>query len=139
MLKVTKPAPNRVDLELSAILDADMMAAGLDDLLEKSRDVTDGLMLYKITSFSMPTGGAIAAEMMRLPQLFQLIGHFRKCAFVSDIGWLQTAAEFEGKLFPGLEIKSFDLDEEAEAERWLTKDAASEDEEEDDDLDNLPV
>jgi hypothetical protein len=27
-------------------------------------------MMYKIPSFTMPTGGALVAEMMRLPHLF---------------------------------------------------------------------
>ena len=85
MLIVRKPSANRLDIELSAVLDADMMAAGLDDLFDKSKDIGDGVMMYRILSFSMPTGGALAVEMMRLPQLFDLIGHFDRCAILSDI------------------------------------------------------
>jgi hypothetical protein len=121
MLLIHKTSPNRVDIELSAILDSDMMAAGLDDLFEKSRDVTNGVMMYKIPSFSMPTGGALAAEMMRLPQLFSMIKHFSRCAVLTDIGWLQAAAKIEGAIIPGLEIKCFDLAEEDAAEAWLVR------------------
>ncbi len=119
MLHVTHPAPNRVDLELDGVLDSGMMAAALDDLVEKSAGVTDGVMLYKITSFEWPTGGAIAAEMMRLPQLFEMIGHFKRCAVVTDTGWIAKAAEIEGRMIPGLEIKAFGFDEIEAAEAWL--------------------
>lgn len=135
MLTVKKPSDNRLDVELSAILDADMMRAGLDDLLEKSKDIVGGVMMYKIPSFSIPTGGAMAIEMMRLPQLFQLIGHFDRCAVVTDIAWIRTAAEVEGAILPGLKIKSFETKDEAAAETWLAQAA----EFEEDDEPNVPV
>lgn len=135
MLTVKKPSDNRLDVELSAILDADMMRAGLDDLLEKSKDIVGGVMMYKIPSFSIPTGGAMAIEMMRLPQLFQLIGHFDRCAVLTDIAWIRTAAEVEGAILPGLKIKSFETKDEAAAETWLAQAA----EFEEDDEPNVPV
>ena len=66
MLTITKPGPNRVDIELSGRIDSEEMARGLDDLLEKSQDVNAGVMLYRITSFAFPDLGAIAVEMARL-------------------------------------------------------------------------
>ena len=62
MLKVTKTAPNRVDVELRGSLDAESMRTGLDDLIEKSEDVSAGVMLYTITDFSMPSASAIGVE-----------------------------------------------------------------------------
>jgi hypothetical protein len=115
MLIVRKPSANRLDIDLSAVLDTDMMAAGLDDLFDKSKDIGGGVMMYRILSFSMPTGGALAVEMMRLPQLFDLIGHFDRCAVLSDIAWIRTAAEVEGALIPGLQIKTFGLENVAAA------------------------
>ena len=140
MLSVKKIAPNRVDIELSAVLDGDMMAAGLDELVELSKDITDGVMMYRIPSFSMPTGGAFVAEMMRLPQLFQMIQHFDRCAVVTDIGWIAAAAQVEGALIPGLEIKSFGADDEQAAEAWLVQTAVpnTADEDENDEF-NFPV
>lgn len=128
MLIVTHPAPNRIDIELTATLDAEMMRAGLDDLVEKSQAVSDGVMLYKIPSFSMPTGGALMVEMLRLPQLFETIGHFKRCAVVTDIGWLRTAAEVEGALIPGLRIKGFAIGDIAQAEGWLASGLGEDDE-----------
>ena len=119
MLTVTKPAPNRIDIELKGALDADTMATALDDLISKSEDVTNGRMLYTIPEFSLPTLGAIAVELRRVPKLFGLLEKFDRCAVLTDASWIRTAAEIEGALFPGIEIKSFELDETDAAERWL--------------------
>lgn len=119
MLRVTKPSPNRVDIELSGTLDADAMRAALDDLIAKSEDVTNGKMLYTITDFSMPSLGAIGVELQRLPKLFGLLGKFDRCAVLCDESWLRTAAEIEGALFPGIQIKSFERAEAEDAEAWL--------------------
>ena len=124
MLTVTKKAPNRVDLDVSGRIDADQMANGLDELLHLSEDVNAGAMLYKITTFAFPDFGTLAAEFARLPKLFGLLGRFDRCAVVSDAAWIRTAAEVEGALFPGLDIKSFDLTEIDEAEAWLGQGAA---------------
>lgn len=119
MLTVTKPAPDRVDIELRGTLNADLMAAGLDELIEKSEGVRDGRMLYTIPEFAMPTLGAIGIELRRLPRLFALMRRFRRCAVLSDAAWLRTAAGIEGALIPGLEIKAFAMDQRPAAEAWL--------------------
>lgn len=119
MLKITKHSADRVDIDLSGSLDADAMRDGLDKLIAASEDVRNGHMCYRITDFSLPTMGAIGVEMTRLPKLFGLLGKFDKCAVLTDSDWLRKAAEFEGALFPGLEIKGFELDEHDKAEEWL--------------------
>ncbi|MEP3049869.1 MAG: STAS/SEC14 domain-containing protein [Erythrobacter sp.] len=40
---------------------------------------------------------------------------------LSDAGWIRTAAEIEGALFPGMDIKSFELSEGEAAEQWLAQ------------------
>ncbi len=119
MLSITKPAPNRVDIQVSGEIDSETMDTGLKDLLEKSADVSEGRMLYTITSIALPTFGAFGVEMQYLPKLFGLLGKFEKCAVVSDAGWVRTAAEVEGRLIPGLEIKAFMPSEHDAAEAWL--------------------
>ena len=119
MLKITKLSADRVDIELSGTLDADSMRTALDELIEKSENVSNGRMLYKITDFSLPTLGAIGVEMTRLPKLFGLLGKFDKCAVLSDSNWLRKAAVVEGAIFPGIDIKSFEMDELDAAEAWL--------------------
>lgn len=119
MLKITKPAPNRVDIELSGKLTSETMAEGLDDLIALSEEVRNGAMLYRITEFAMPEMGAIGVEISRLPKLFGLLGKFDRCAVLSDIGWIRKMAEVEGKVFPGFDVKSFELAEVEAAEAWL--------------------
>jgi hypothetical protein len=120
MLNVTKHSADRLDIELSGHLDADGMRAGLDQLIALSEGMQHGQMLYKISDFSLPTLGAFGVEMSRLPKLFGLLAKFDKCAVISDTAWLRKAAMVEGALFPGLDIKSFEPDDMALAEAWLS-------------------
>ncbi|SEW47130.1 SpoIIAA-like [Cognatiyoonia koreensis] len=119
MLKVTKTGANRLNITLEGTLDSDKMRTGLDHMAELSQDINAGRMLYRIKNFHMPTLGAIGVEFSYLPKLFSLIGRFDKCAVCSDISWIRTAAEVEGALIPGLEIKAFGLKETDAAEAWL--------------------
>ena len=119
MLKITKTAPDRVDIALEDTLDSDGMRAGLDDLLRLSEGMTAGKMLYTIRDFSFPSLGALAVELSYMPQLLRMIGRFDKCAVCTDSGWIGKAAEVEGALIPGLEIEAFGLDEVEKAEAWL--------------------
>lgn len=119
MLTITKPQPNRVDIDLSGKVSSEEMAEGLDELLDLSQDVNNGTMLYTITSFAFPDLGAIMVEMGRLPKLFGLLARFDRCAVLSDVAWLRAAAEVEGAVLPGFDIKAFDLTERDAAEAWL--------------------
>lgn len=132
MLKITKPSANRVDIELSGALDADAMRSGLDALIAASEGVTGGRMLYRISDFALPTLGAIGVEMARLPGLFGLLSKFDKCAVLCDTPWMRQAANIEGALFPGIDIKSFEFAQVQQAEAWL-------EEEEDDEAQDFPV
>jgi hypothetical protein len=137
MLNVSKPSANRLDIELSGALDADAMRSALDHLVAQSVGITKGKMLYKIFDFEMPTLGAMAVELYRMPELFGLIGKFEKCAVLSDTAWIRSAAEIEGVVFPSLEIKSFALADTKTAESWL-EEGLKEDDSDDDD-ENFPV
>ena len=141
MLNVSKPSANRLNIELSGALDADEMLSALDHLVEKSEGVVHGEMLYTISDFEMPTLGAMAVELQRMPKLFGLTSKFEKCAVLCDTAWIRTAwirtaAEIEGAVIPSLTIKSFALADKARAEAWLAGSDASD---EDDDEENFPV
>jgi hypothetical protein len=125
MLKISKPGPNRVDVEFSGKLDAEAMKAGLDELITQSEDVENGRMLYRIGGFRLPTLGALGIELSRLPSLLRLMGRFDRCAVLADQDWIRAIAELEGKLMPGFEIRGFEPDEEAAAEAWLAEDDAA--------------
>ena len=119
MLTITKPSDNRVDITFDGGIDANIMTAALDKLFDASKDVKNGVSLYTITNFDMPTLGAIGVEFTKLPQLFGLLSKFQKVAILSDSAFIRTAGEVEGFLLPGVEIKSFHLNERAVAENWL--------------------
>ena len=121
MFDVIKRSAQRVDIELSGEIDADAMRKGLDALIEASEGVSRGRMLYRLSQFEMPTLGAFAVEFARLPRLFQMLGRYDKCAVLCETAWIRTAAEIEGKLIPGLEIRSFTYAEADAAEAWLAE------------------
>lgn len=119
MFKVTPNGPNRVDIDFSGKLNSEDMKLALDEFVSKTKDIEHGKMLYRIDDFAIPTLGAIGVELSRLPELFKLIRKFDRAAVLVDKGWIKKASEVEGALFPGLEIKAFDRNQEAEAEAWL--------------------
>ena len=120
MLKIIKNGENRLDIELSGSLNAEDMKAGLDDLIDKSKGVENGTILYDLIDFHLPTLGAVGVEFSRLPALFKLMKNFDSIAVLTDETWLKRASEFEGALYPGLEIKAFSRDQKEEAEAWLS-------------------
>jgi hypothetical protein len=61
----------------------------------------------------------MGVELSRIPQLFRFARRFDRMAVVADKAWVRTVSELEGVLIPGLRIKAFGLDQEAEAEAWL--------------------
>ncbi len=119
MFKVTKTGTNRLDIELSEKLNSEEMQIALDELEEKSRDIENGIMLYDVIDFHLPSIGAIAIEFSRLPSMFGLIKKYRRAAVLTDKNWIKKTSEFEGMLIPGLEIKAFNRDQKEEAEMWL--------------------
>lgn len=119
MFIVNKINYQRIDIALSGKLDADQMKVGLDQFITLSETISQGKMLYRITDFHLPSFGAIVYEFTRLPSILTVINNFDRAAILTDVLWLQKAAEIEGKLIPGLTIKAFDLDQQTEAEAWL--------------------
>ena len=52
--------------------------------------------------------------------MFGLLKKIDRVAVLTDKTWLKKISEFEGALFPGLEIKPFTRDQIVEAEAWLS-------------------
>ncbi|MEL6914911.1 MAG: STAS/SEC14 domain-containing protein [Pseudomonadota bacterium] len=124
MLKVTRIAPDGVDLAIDGQIDSAAMTEGLNALLEAAEDMENGRVLYRIMGFAMPTPGAFAVEFGYMPKLFGLIAKFSRIAVISDQSWIRTAAEIEGAVIPGLDIKAFEPGEDAAAEAWLAGDGS---------------
>ena len=121
MFKISKIGQNRLDIELSGKLNSEEMQTALDELESKSQDINNGIMLYDVVEFHLPSLGAIAIEFSRLPSMFSLIRKFKKAAVLTDKNWLQKASELEGLLIPGIDIKAFNRDQKEEAESWLAE------------------
>src|SRR5690554_5139856 len=121
MFKVEKVSDNRVHIEISGKITAAEMRVGIDGLIASSAEVTNGNMRAVIRDLNLPTLGACAVELSRLPSLFGLVRKYDRTAVITDKGWVRKASEIEGMLIPGFEVKAFGLDEEAEAEAWLSK------------------
>lgn len=124
MLKITRPAPNRLDLELDGQLDSRSMRAALDSFSDYATGIEGGRMLYRLHDFDLPTLGAIGVELARLPDLLHLLQRFEKAAVVTDTRWIGKVSELEGRLFPWLKIRAFDPSQEAQAEAWLAEPSA---------------
>lgn len=106
---------------MSGKLNSDSMKIALDELVEKSKSIKNGKMLYTIIDYQLPTISAIAIELSRLPSMMGLISKFNRAAVLTDKCWLQKISEFKGALSPNLKIKAFNLDQKNEAEAWLDK------------------
>lgn len=107
MFKVIKKGMNRLDIEMSGKLDAEGMKMALDELVDKSKDIQNGKMLYDVIDFHLPSLGAIAIEFSHLPSMLGLLKKFDRAAVLTDKTWLKKVSELEGVLYPGLEIKAF--------------------------------
>ena len=132
MMKVTKPAMNRIDVALSGRLDRAEIVEALDDLLKHSEGMTHARMLYTVQDFEMPSLGALSAEILRMPSVIGLVSRFDRIAVLSNTGWLRSAAEIEGAMIPHIALKSFPLSECEAAEDWLEGEPVE-------DADNYPV
>ena len=120
MFKVIPNGINRLDIELSGKLNAENMKIALDELVSKSQNIENGKMLYDVIDFHLPSLGAITIEFSRFPSMLGLMKKFNRAAVLTDKSWLKKVSEFEGALFPGLEIKAFDRNQRTEAEAWLS-------------------
>ncbi len=120
MFKVVKNGPNRIDVDFSGKLDSDDMDIALDELFNSATNIEHGCMLFRIQHYELPTLGAIGIELSRLPEAFRFIRKFDRAAVLTNENWVKKASEIEGAFIPGLEIKAFNLDEQTDAEKWLS-------------------
>jgi hypothetical protein len=124
MFKLTQNGTNRLDIEMSGKLDTESMKVALDELLSRSEGIENGQMLFDVIDFHLPSLGAIAIEFSRFPSMFGFLQKFSRAAVLTDKAWLKKVSEFEGMLYPGIEIKAFGRDQKNEAEAWLRSNGA---------------
>ncbi|MGI9353853.1 MAG: STAS/SEC14 domain-containing protein, partial [Rhizobiaceae bacterium] len=95
MLKITKAAPDQINIALSGKLDETTMRDGLEELLTLSQGMKNAKMLYTIHGFEWPTLAALGVEFSMMPRLFSLINRFDHCAVLCDESWIRSAAKIE--------------------------------------------
>jgi len=120
MFKVIQNGVNRLDIEMSGKMNTEDMKIALDELVSKSVSIENGRMLYDVIDFHLPSLGAIGLELSRLPSMIGFMKKFNRAAVLTDKTWLKKVSEYEGVLYPGLEIKAFNRDQKAAAEAWLS-------------------
>ena len=120
MFNVVQNGKKRLDITMSGKLNSEEMKSALDELVSKSVNIENGELLYDVIDFHIPSLGAIAIELSRLPSMFGWIRKFKRAAVLADKTWIKKISELEGALVPGLEIKAFDRDRKIEAETWLS-------------------
>ena len=76
-------------------------------------------MLFRVGEYRLPTLGAIVVELCHCVELLGMIRRFERVAVIAGQNWIRTASRIEGALFPGLQIKAFDVSEAQAAEAWL--------------------
>lgn len=121
MFRVTRSAPDRVDIEYSGKLERDEMIAALDELLANTEGLEHARMLVRVGEFVVPSLSALGAELSRVPSLLGFLRKFDRCALLTDYPWLRTIAELEGTVVPGVVIKGFALADTDAAETWLAE------------------
>ncbi len=119
MFKIEDDPQGFKRLTISGRIDSEDMQAGLDAFLGALEDGKHTHFLYSITDFELPPLDAIAVEFRYLPQLLTSMSKIGRVAVVADQAWLRTAAEVEGALIPGLDIRTFEPGQEDAATSWL--------------------
>ncbi|WP_339066570.1 STAS/SEC14 domain-containing protein [Teredinibacter turnerae] len=119
MVTVGRNGENRLDVALSGKLDTEGMIAVLDALLDNAEGMENGGVLFDVVDYHLPSFGAIAIELWRLPQVLRLLRRFSHAAVLADQTWLQAMSHWNADLVPGLTIKTFKRSEKAAARLWL--------------------
>lgn len=119
MVTVDRAGEKRLNVSLSGQLDTEGMVAVLDALLENAEGIEDGCLLFDVVDYHLPSFGAIAVDLWRLPHVLGFIRRFSRIAVLADQTWLQAMSEWEGRLIPGLSIKAFKRSEKVVANLWL--------------------
>ena len=119
MLKIERENGTLFVIHARGQVHSDEMESELDRLIELSKDIKGGRLLYDIREFQPSSIGAMMVEMRKLPGLLGLLTRFDKVAVMAEDPWLRAMAEWEGVLIPGFEVKSFAHKDEKEARAWL--------------------
>ncbi|HIG75208.1 MAG TPA: STAS/SEC14 domain-containing protein [Bacteroidetes bacterium] len=95
--------------------------AAMDAAIDESHRI--GLYVEVVDLSGVTLAGLVKDLTLGLKNLGKL-KYFRRVAVVTDAAWIRTAAGIEDKLFPSIEIRTFETAEDGAAMAWLTAHAA---------------
>ncbi|MEM9813041.1 MAG: STAS/SEC14 domain-containing protein [Pseudomonadota bacterium] len=119
MLTIERKGPGRIDVSVAGRIGTLEMEAGLERLIAETGDMSAADMLTRVSGRAWPSVGALTVKLRKLPELLALRRRFRRVALVADAGWLRSAAELEGALLPGIQVRGFRPADAGAAEDWL--------------------
>jgi hypothetical protein len=119
MFEVKRTGDNRLDITMSGKLDTAAMKIALQQLVTRLEGIENGLMLYDVVDYNLPTLKAVIYEFSKLPGMMKFIRQFSRAAVLTDMDWIRRISEFESIFLPWLQIKGFTRDRKDEAEAWL--------------------
>ena len=118
MFNITRDTDGLILLQISGRIDAAEMESGLQHLFADLAEETGARILFRLDDAVLPELSAIAVELRHLPHMLRMMARIDRVAVLSDEGWVRTGAEIEGRLIPGVEIRSWPLSDEAAARAW---------------------
>ncbi len=110
-----------VELTVTGRIDADSMRDGLNALWGALEPVESARLLLLYNDWELPTAGALAVEFGQLGRALSILAKVDRAALVSNQDWLRRVAEIESALIPGLEIRTYVPEDEADARAWLAE------------------
>src|SRR5690606_13047391 len=110
---------DRLGLDIAGRVHRDGMRSGLRALFTQAQGIHGGQLLMRIGELQMTTAGAIGVELAKLTELVRLTRQFDRCGVISSKDWIRKMGEIEGAIIPGLEVRSFRPEREADALAWL--------------------
>jgi hypothetical protein len=114
-----QPAPHVVAYRIGGTIDA-VSLARVFDALDAALDAHATVNLYaEVIGLGGITLEALLKDVARSLKLLGRLNRFDRYAVVTDAAWLKTVAGLEGKLIPGLTIRTFGLDEAESARAWV--------------------
>lgn len=96
--------------------DIDRVFVEVDRKLATGQKIRVYAEVHSITGMTLE---AIWQDIKLGIQRMNLIARIERAAVVTDIGWLRTAAIWEDKMFGGLQMRTFHLSQQMEAQAWV--------------------
>lgn len=108
-----------VHMSITGNIKPESMTQGLDWIHELDAEDDDFNLRIDMAQSEFDDLAAISAEFKRVATVLRHSKSAKKCALMTDSMFLRNSAKVEGAVIPGLEVRTFDLDETTPAERWL--------------------